>query len=153
MVIKNGCKEKQSTTMYKSSRHPLIKDGLGYNRYDGKANGRNMINGVPCVKFNKGVALDDLINKVNNVATSPSTLAKNKTNNNKKQVDAPKQQALISRSYTSDYICCWGKDDKIIVKYVGALKKRQIMRSVWVPKTYVTSPLGPNSIWVPKTKA
>jgi hypothetical protein len=88
MVIKNGCKEKQSTTMYKSSRYPLIKDGLGYNRYDGKANGRNMINGVPCVKFNKGVALDGRINKVNNVTTSPSTLAKNKTNN-KKQVDAP----------------------------------------------------------------
>jgi hypothetical protein len=151
MVIKNGCKEKQSTTMYKSSRHPLIKDGLGYNRYDGKANGRNMINGVPCVKFNKGVALDDLINKVNNVATSPSTLVKNKTNNKKKQVDAPKQLVPISRSYASDYMCCWGKDGKIIVKYVGALKKKQIM-SVWVPKTYVTNPLGPNSIWVPKTK-
>jgi hypothetical protein len=89
MAIKNGCKEKQSTTMYKSSRHPLIKDGLGYNRYDGKANERNMINGVPYVKFNKGVALDDLINKVNNVATSPSTLVKNKTNNKKKQVNAP----------------------------------------------------------------
>jgi hypothetical protein len=84
MVIKNGCKEKQSTTMYKSSRHRLIKDGLDYNRYDGKANGRNMINGVPCVNFNKGVALDDLINKVNNVATSPSTVVKNKTNKKKK---------------------------------------------------------------------
>jgi hypothetical protein len=95
MVIKNGCKEKQSTTMYKSSRHPLIKDGLGYNRYDGKTNGRNMINGVPCVKFNKGMALDDLIKKVNKVVASPSTLVKNNTNK-KKQVDAPKQQVPIS---------------------------------------------------------
>jgi hypothetical protein len=78
---------------------PLIKDGLGYNRYDGKVNERNMINGVPCVKFSKGVALDVLINKVNNVATSPSILVKNKTNNKKKQVDAPKQQVPISQSY------------------------------------------------------
>ena len=59
----------------------------------------------------------------------------------------------ISRSYASDYMCCWGKDGKIVVKYVGALKKRQIMRSVWVPKSYMTNPQGPNSIWVPKTKA
>jgi hypothetical protein len=58
-----------------------------------------MINGVPCVKFSKGVALDVLINKVNNVATSPSILVKNKTNNKKKQVDAPKQQVPISQSY------------------------------------------------------
>ena len=43
------------------SRNPSIKEGIGYNRYDGKANGRNMINGVPCVKFNKGVAFDELI--------------------------------------------------------------------------------------------
>jgi predicted transcriptional regulator len=127
--------------------------GLAIIGYDGKANGRNMVNGVPYVKFNKGVALDDLINKVNNVATSPSTLVKNKTNNKKKQVDALKQQVPISQSYASDYMCCWGKDGKIVMKYVGALKKRQIMRSVWVPKTYVTNPLGPNSIWVPKTKA
>jgi hypothetical protein len=153
MVIKNGCKEKQTTTMYKSSRHPHIKDGLGYNRYVGKANGRNIINGVPCVRFNKGVALDDLINKVNNVATPPSTFVKTKANNKKKQVLTSKQQVPITRSYASDYMCCWGKDGKIVVKYVGALKKKQIMRSVWVPKTYVTNPLGPNAIWVPKTKA
>ena len=38
-------------------RHPSIKEGIGYNRYNGKVNGRNMINGVPCVKFNKGIAL------------------------------------------------------------------------------------------------
>jgi predicted transcriptional regulator len=82
------------------------------------------------VKFNKDVALDDLINKVNNVTTSPSTLVKNKTNNKKKQVGTPKQQVPISRSYASDYMCCWGKDGKIVVKCVGALNKRQIMRSV-----------------------
>jgi hypothetical protein len=75
---------------------PSSRMGLAIIGYDGKANGRNMVNGVPYVKFNKGVALDDLINKVNNVATSPSTLVKNKTNNKKKQVDALKQQVPIS---------------------------------------------------------
>lgn len=65
MILKNGCncQEQSNKTIYKSSRHPSIKEGIGYNRYDGKANGRNMINGVPCVKFNKGVALDELICK------------------------------------------------------------------------------------------
>ena len=60
------CQEQSNKTIYKAFRHPSIKEGLGYNRYDGKANGRNMVNGVPCVKFNKGVALDELICKANN---------------------------------------------------------------------------------------
>ena len=53
--------------IYKSSRHPSIKKDNGYNRYDGKADGRNMINDVPCVKFNMGVALDELICKANHM--------------------------------------------------------------------------------------
>jgi hypothetical protein len=154
MIIKNGCKcnEKQPTTMYKASRHPFIKDGIGYNRYVGKANGRNMVNRVSCVNFNKGVVLDDILNKVNNVTTPHSWLANNK-NNKKKQVEVPKQQVPISKNHACDYMCCWGKDGKIVVKYVGALKKKKILRSVWVPKAYVTNPLGPKSNWVPKTKA
>ena len=116
-IIKNGCKckEKQHSTLYKGSRHPSIKDGIGYNRYDGRANGRNIINGVSCVKFNKKIALDDLLNKVNNVATPPSPLVNNKSNK-KKQVEVPKQQVPISRSHACDYLCCWGKDGKIVVK-------------------------------------
>ena len=66
-------------------------------------------------------------------------------------MEAPKPQAPIPRCYASDYMCCWGKDGKIVVKYIGAHKK-EIM-SVWVPKFYVTNPLGPKSFWVPKTKA
>ena len=133
--------------MYKGSRHPMIKEGIGYNRYDGKANGRKMVNGVACVKFNKSVPLVDLINKVNNVSTSIIPLA----NNKKKQVEVSKQQVPISRNHISDYMCCWDKDGKIVVKYVGALKRRQILRSVWVPKSYVSNPLG--SISEPKIKA
>ena len=33
-----------------------------------------------------------------------------------------------------------GKDGKIVVKYVGAQKRKEIMRNVWVPKFYVTTP-------------
>ena len=73
MILKNGCKcqEHSNKIIYKSSRHPSIKEGIGYNRYDGKDNGRNMINGVLCVKFNKGVSLDELICKVNNKVYIP----------------------------------------------------------------------------------
>jgi predicted nuclease with TOPRIM domain len=151
-IVKIGCKckDKQPVNVFKASRHPIIKDGLGYNRYNGKANGRNMINGVACVKFNKSVPLVDLIDKVNNVATPTIPLANNK-NIKKKQGEMPKQQAPISRNHICDYMCCWDKDGKIVVKYVGALKKRQILRSVWVPKSYVSNPLGSNS--GPKTKA
>ena len=151
-TVKIGCKckDKLPANVFKAPRHPIIKDGLSYNRCNGNTNGRNMINGVACVKFKKSVPLVDLIDKVNNVATSKSPLANNK-NIKKKQVEAPKQQVPISRNHICDYMCCWDKDDKIVVKYVGALKKRQILRSVWVPKSYVSNPLGSNSR--PKTKA
>ena len=48
-TLKNGCKcqEQSNKTIYKSSRHPSIKEGIGYNKYDGQANERNMINSVP----------------------------------------------------------------------------------------------------------
>jgi hypothetical protein len=91
--------------VFKASRHPMIKDDIGYNRYDGKANERKMINGVAYVKFNKSVPLVDLINKVNNVAT-PTTLLVNIKNNKKKQVEVSKQQVPISCNHIYDYMCC-----------------------------------------------
>ena len=111
-----------------------------------------MINGVPCVKFNKGVALDELICKANKVyipKIQPTSTKTIKT----KQSDVPKPQAPLPRCYASDCMCWWGKDGKIVVKYVGAQKRKEIMRSVWVPKFYVTNPLRPKYFWVPKTKA
>ena len=110
-----------------------------------------MINGVPCVKFNKGVALDELICKANNKVYIPKVAPTSDKTNKTKQVVAPKTQAPLPRCYASDYMCCWDKNGKIIMRYVGAHK--EIMRSVWVPKFYVTNPLGPKSFWVPKTKA
>ena len=84
------------------------------------------------------------------VATPTIPLANNKSIK-KKQVEVSKQQAPISCNHICDYMYCWDRDGKIIVKYVGALKKRQILRSVWVPKSYVSNPLGSNL--GPKTKA
>jgi len=139
-------------TIYKAFRHQSIKEGLGYNRYDGKANGRNIVNGVPCVKFNKGVALDELISKANNKVYLPLIQPTSKKESKIKPSEAPKPQAALPRCHASDYMCCWGKDGKIMVKYVGAHKRKEILRSVWVLKLYVTTPLGPKSIWVPKTQ-
>ena len=112
-----------------------------------------MINGVPCVKFNKGVALDELICKANNKVYISKIQHTSDKPIKMKQSEAPKPQAPLSRCYASDYMCCWDKDDKIVVKYVGAQKRKEIMRSVCLPKFYMTNPLGPKSFWVPKTKA
>jgi hypothetical protein len=111
MAFKNGCKcqEQSNKTIYKAFRHPSIKEGLGYNRYDGNANRRNMINGVSCVKFNKGVALDELICKANNkIYIFKIQPTSNKTIK-MKQSEAPKLQAPLPRCYASDYMCCWGE--------------------------------------------
>ena len=81
----------------------------------------------------------------------PTIALTNNKNIKKKQVEVPKQQVPIPRNHICDYMCCWDKDGKIVVKYVGALKKRQILRSVWVPKSYISNPLGPIS--GPETKA
>jgi hypothetical protein len=122
MALKNGCKcqEQSNKTIYKAFKHPSIKEGLGYNRYDGKANGRDMINGVPGVKFNKGVALDELICKANNKVYIPKIQSTGNKTIKTKQSESPKPQAPLPRCYASDYMCCWGKDDKIVVKYVDA---------------------------------
>ena len=104
------------------------------------------MNGVPCVKFNKGVALDELICKANNKVYLPLMQPTSNKESKIKPSKAPKPQAPLPRCYASDYMCCWGKDGKIVVKYVGAHKRKEILRSVWVPKLCVTNPLGPKSI-------
>ena len=73
-------------------------DGLGYNRYNGKANGRNMINGVACVKFNKSVPLVDLIDKVNNVATPTSPPSKQQEHQEEASGGAQATSAYFTQS-------------------------------------------------------
>ena len=106
IILKNGCKCQFNKTIYKSPRHPSIKEDIGYNRYDGKANGRNMINGVPRVKFNKRIALDELICKANNKVYIPKIQPTSDKTMKTKQSEAPKPQAPLLRCYASDYICC-----------------------------------------------
>ena len=73
-----------------------------------------------------------------------------------KEVKQVKKETLtpISKSYTCDYVLTWDHCGKMVVKYIGAHTKKEIMkRSVWVPKALVTNPQGPKSIWVPKCQA
>jgi predicted transcriptional regulator len=63
-----------------------------------------------------------------------------------------KSKVPISHSYLCDYMLTWDSG-KLVVKYVGAYTKRNVMkRSVWVPKA-ITNTARPNSIWVPKSIA
>ena len=65
-------------------------------------------------------------------------------------IEATLSGLLCVRHSVSHFV---STDGKIVVKYVGAQKRKEIMRSVWVPKFYVTNSLGPKSVWVPKTRA
>jgi hypothetical protein len=106
------------------------------------------------VKFNKGVALDELICKANNkIYIFKIQPTSNKTIK-MKQSEAPKLQAPLPRCYASDYMCCWGEGWQDYGEVCGCNREiKGIMRSVWVPKFYVTNLLGPKSLWVPKTQA
>ena len=61
-----------------------------------------MINGLPCVKFNKGVALDKLICKANNKVYIPKVAPTSDKTNKMKQVEASKPQAPLPQCYASD---------------------------------------------------
>ena len=65
-----------------------------------------MINGVPCVKFNKGVALDELICKANHKVYIPKIQPISNKTIKTKQSDVLKPQAPLPRCYASDYMCC-----------------------------------------------
>jgi hypothetical protein len=52
-----------------------------------------MIKGVPCVKFNKGVSLDELICKANNKVYIPKIQPISNKTIKTKQSEAPKSQA------------------------------------------------------------
>ena len=108
MLVKNGCKcqvEKKGTVNFKPMRHPSIKDGVGYNKYGGKSNGRDMVNGIPCVRFNKGVSLDVLLNKTCPTPQEKISIARDQPSK-PRQVDTPNQHVPLSRTYASDYMCC-----------------------------------------------
>ena len=52
-----------------------------------------------------------------------------------------------------DYMVTMDHNGKIVVKYVGAYTKKKILRSVWVPKMYLSNLQGSKSLWVPEFQA
>jgi hypothetical protein len=52
-IIASGCMDDASKKpKFIQGRHPFIKDGLGHTK-GGKTSKRHMVNGVPCIKFEK----------------------------------------------------------------------------------------------------
>jgi hypothetical protein len=58
-----------------------------------------------------------------------------------------------SPSYTNDYMVTMDENNKMVVKSVGAYTKKNILRSVWVPRMFSANLKGPKSFWVPKPRA
>jgi hypothetical protein len=132
MLVKNGYEDNtkpKPTVNYKDGRFPNKKDGLGHYK-GGKVNDRKVVKGKECVTFTKGANLEDLMNIAHGVTTTtPSQV--------KKKVEAPIKTKVVthepSPSYTTDYMVTMDHHSKIVVKYVGAYTKKEILRSVWVP--------------------
>ena len=137
---------KKEVTKFKPLWNNKSKRALGHNPY--KENPREIINGKECLKFKKGVTLHEAMNKAHGTNTIAPSLAKEAKKEKKEELTP------ISHSYTCDYILTWDHRGKMVVKYIGAHTKKEIVkRSVWVPKSLMTNSQGPKSIWVPKSRA
>ena len=137
---------KKEVTKFKLLWNNKSRRALGHNPY--KENPRELINGKACLKFTKGVTLHEAMNKAHGFNTIAPSLVKEE-----KETKKEKKEELtpISHSYTCDYILTWDHRGKMVVKYIGAHTKKEIVkRSVWVPKYLMTNSQGPKSIWVPK---
>jgi hypothetical protein len=55
-----------------------------------------------------------------------------------KSIEALNQRVSLLITHASDHVCCRDKNDKIM-----ATRKGKSLRSVWVPKTYLTNPQDP----------
>src|SRR6266508_3266520 len=112
----------KDVTKFKPLRNNKSRKALGHN--PNKQNPREIINGQSCLKFNKGMILHDVMNKIHCSNTTTPSQAKD----TKEQVKQVKKETLtpISKSYTCD-ICQLGT---IMVKwlssYVGAHIKKNI---------------------------
>src|SRR6266498_4645396 len=134
---------KKDVTKFKPLWNNKSKKALRYN--PNKENPRKIINGKSCLKFNKGVTLYEAMNKIH----GSNSVAPSQVKEVKKEILTP-----ISRSFTCDYVLTWDHHGKMVVKYIGAHTKKEIIKkSVWVPKALVTNSQGPKSIWVPKSRA
>ena len=140
---------KMDVTKFKPLWNNKSRKALGHN--PNKENSREIINGKSCLKFNKGVTLHEAMNKAHGFNTIAPSLVKEEIETKKEKKE---ELTPISHSYTCDYILTWDHRGKMVVKYIGAHTKKEIVkRSVWVPKSLMTNSQGPKSIWVPKSRA
>ena len=114
----------KEVTEFKPLRNNKSRKALGHN--PNKQNPRKIINGQSCLKLNKGMILHDVMNKIHGSnSTTPSQVK-----DTKEQVKQVKKETLtpISRSYTCDYLLTWDHRGKMVVKYVGAHTKKNIIK-------------------------
>ena len=95
---------------------------LGHN--PNKENPREIINGKSYLKFNKGVTLHEVMNKVHGTSTIEPSLAK-EAKEEKKEKLTP-----ISHSYTCDYILTWDHHGKMVVKYIVPTQRSKSQKEV-----------------------
>src|SRR6266540_4174235 len=119
-MLKNEDGTMKDVTKFKPLRNNKSRKALDHN--PNKENPREIINEKSCLKFNKGVTLYEAMNKVhrsNSIATSQV-----------KQVKQVKQENItpISTSYTCDYVLTWDHRGKMVIKYIGAHTKKEIIK-------------------------
>jgi hypothetical protein len=139
---------------YKPIRNNHGKRALGYNL--AKVNPTVEHKGWKSPKFIEGTTLYAILGSIHSSNGSTSQILEKVNSYDPKgkmksisTIKGEKAPIPISNSYPCDYMLTWDHG-KMVVKYVGAYKKRKAMkRSVWVPKS-ITNTQGPNSIWVPK---
>jgi hypothetical protein len=96
-IIASGCMDDASRKpKFIQGRHPFIKDGLGHTK-GGKIGKRHMVNGVPCIKFEKKETIGEVQPVQAAEAPRPkrggSGVWKHSSTNKNKAPSQPKQQA------------------------------------------------------------
>jgi hypothetical protein len=123
------------------------KQGLGHYK-NNKVNGRMVVKGHEIPLWNKGGYLNTIMDIAHGVTTSTTTKDKpkvvNTTKGNGGVNSPPKASKNVvehkpSPNYTCDYVVTLDHNGKMVVKYVGAYKKKAMRKSVWVPNVYASN--------------
>jgi hypothetical protein len=140
---------------YTTWRHPKVTDGIGHTRGE-KLNGRHIIKGKEHVNFMRPKNLGELMDVAHGVkkdGVSKDTTPRVKVDKKAKSMVKAKVIHEPSPSYTNDYMVTMDENNKMVVKSVGAYTKKNILRSVWVPRMFSANLKGPKSFWVPQPRA
>jgi hypothetical protein len=170
-------KFKFARSMLYSGRHPVIKDGIGFQQGDNvKLNDpkklSNFVKGkAPMVQDNKGYNLYPAgypEHKIRRIHSSKSHsgskhafMYKSEASSSRQSthVKLPKKKSPIAsnepnisfKTFDASYVLT-NKSGKIVAKYVRG-KHKGSKTCVWVPKVLVSNVKGPKTVWVPKKKA